>query len=151
MWFFSPGIWFSWTRTETLHTIKPSISDFASVEIDFARSAWSGKLFYYIFSKQIFFRSVNDIDLYTGGLCETPVADGLVGPVFACIIGKQFHNIRRGDRYWYETDMPDSSFSLGMYCSTGDYKELLPVLFARRTAEWNPYNKSFADNVREWW
>ncbi|OQV25326.1 Peroxidasin [Hypsibius exemplaris] len=61
---------------------------------------------------KVLYGSVNDIDLYSGGLSERHAAGSLVGPVFGCIIGKQFHNVRRGDRYWYELDMPDSSFTL---------------------------------------
>ena len=30
----------------------------------------------------IIFRSVNDIDLYTGGLAETPVSGAVIGPTF---------------------------------------------------------------------
>ena len=29
-----------------------------------------------------------DIDIYLGGLAETPVADGVVGDTFSCYIGK---------------------------------------------------------------
>nr|KAG5714322.1 hypothetical protein BaRGS_018539 [Batillaria attramentaria] len=44
----------------------------------------------------------DEIDLFTGGLSERPVPGGVVGPTFACIIGKQFRNIRLGDRFWYQ-------------------------------------------------
>ncbi|XP_060086064.1 myeloperoxidase-like [Ylistrum balloti] len=45
---------------------------------------------------------VNDIDLFAGLLSETPVSDGHVGPTLACLLGKQFQALKRGDRYWYE-------------------------------------------------
>lgn len=53
--------------------------------------------------KESFFRHVDDIDLYLGGISERSVPDGIVGPIFACIIGGQFHDLRRGDRLFYET------------------------------------------------
>jgi len=53
------------------------------------------------------YRSVDEIDLYAGGLAEKP-EDGIVGPTFACIIGKQFKVLMEGDRFFHHhTGGPD--------------------------------------------
>merc|ERR1712083_625971 len=52
------------------------------------------------------YRSVDEIDLFVGGLAEKP-EDGIVGPTFACIIGKQFRALMEGDRFFHHhTDGP---------------------------------------------
>lgn len=45
---------------------------------------------------------VEDIDVYAGGIAEIPQDGASVGPVFSCIIGQQFKDLKDGDRYWYE-------------------------------------------------
>ncbi|XP_053639505.1 salivary peroxidase/catechol oxidase-like isoform X3 [Cherax quadricarinatus] len=57
------------------------------------------------------YRHVDDIDLFPGGLAEKPVIRGLVGPTFACILGQQFLNLRRGDRFWFENGGQVSSLT----------------------------------------
>ena len=40
------------------------------------------------------YSSPEDMDLWTAGISERPLPGSMVGPTFASIIGKQFHNFR---------------------------------------------------------
>lgn len=78
--------------------------------------------FFLVFSLKVHFltlkcnsccsRSVDDIDFYIGGVSEKPISGAIVGPTFACILGRFFHDIKYGDRYFYETQQPEG-FSPG--------------------------------------
>ena len=50
-------------------------------------------------------------NFYIGGMAEKPVVGGIVGPTFACIIGQQFLNLRKGDRFWYENGNHPGAFT----------------------------------------
>ena len=41
---------------------------------------------------------VKDLELWSAGISEIPLQDRLIGPTLSCVIGRQFHNIRFGDR-----------------------------------------------------
>jgi peroxidase len=57
------------------------------------------------------YRHVDDIDLFSGGLLETPLANAIVGPTFGCIIGLQFEKLKKCDRFWFETPNPEVGFT----------------------------------------
>jgi len=42
-----------------------------------------------------------DIDIWTGGLAEVPVDGAIVGPLFQCLLGQQYHNLKFGDRFFF--------------------------------------------------
>jgi len=48
------------------------------------------------------YASVDDIDLWTGGLSEDALAGAHLGPLFHRIVVLQFQALRDGDRFWYE-------------------------------------------------
>jgi hypothetical protein len=47
--------------------------------------------------------TVDNIDLWVGGLAETHAPGASVGPLFQRIIADQFTRLRAGDRHWYES------------------------------------------------
>ncbi|BET01861.1 Animal haem peroxidase [Nesidiocoris tenuis] len=55
---------------------------------------------------------VDDVDLFPGGMTESALPGGVVGPTFGCIISMQFSKIRKCDRFWYENDREFTRFTL---------------------------------------
>ena len=59
------------------------------------------------------FQDVEDIDLFVGGLAERPLTGAVVGPTFGCLLGQQFQILKKGDRFWYENNIPPSAYTKG--------------------------------------
>lgn len=45
------------------------------------------------------YKHPDNIDVWLGGLVENLLPDSRIGPLFACLIGKQMKALRDGDRY----------------------------------------------------
>ena len=58
-------------------------------------------------------QNVGDIDLFIGGLSERPLSGAVVGPTFGCLLGQQFQILKKGDRFWYENNIPPSAMTKG--------------------------------------
>jgi len=52
--------------------------------------------------------SVDNIDLWIGGLAEDHLPNSSVGAAFTAILVDQFTRLRDGDRFWYENSLSDN-------------------------------------------
>ncbi|XP_040574499.1 salivary peroxidase/catechol oxidase [Lepeophtheirus salmonis] len=57
------------------------------------------------------YKSPNDIDLFTAGLAENSSDGSVLGDTFSCILGKQFENLKYGDRYFFTHSNQIGSFT----------------------------------------
>lgn len=57
------------------------------------------------------YADVRDVDLFVGGIHESPANGGLVGSTFGCIIDKQFTDLKKGDRLYFENGPSSTSFT----------------------------------------
>ena len=55
--------------------------------------------------------TVDNIDLWVGGLAEDHVAGGSMGETFRTILIDQFTRLRAGDRYWYQNTLSASEIA----------------------------------------
>lgn len=75
------------------------------------------------------FTNIDDVDLWTAGVHETPIEGALVGKTLACIISIHFARLKRADRFWYENPDPSVAFT------PGQLQEIRKVLMSRIVCE----------------
>lgn len=49
--------------------------------------------------------SIDNVDLWMGGVCEETQSDSQLGPLFTKIVAEQFRALRDHDRFWWERDL----------------------------------------------
>jgi hypothetical protein len=64
--------------------------------------------------------SVDDVDLWVGGLAEDHVRGSNLGQTFQRIVVDQFTRTRAGDRFWFERDLSRGELSMVRSTSLGD-------------------------------
>jgi peroxidase len=52
--------------------------------------------------------SVDDMDMWAGGLAEDPLPDGHLGELFYTVVRLQFEALRDGDRFWYQETLSNN-------------------------------------------
>jgi peroxidase len=73
----------------------PRVTSFAQITSDAALAA----------SLQSLYGTVDNVDLWVGGLAEDHAAGSNVGPTFQKILVDQFTRARDGDRFWYQSSL----------------------------------------------
>ena len=63
---------------------------------------------------QCYFSDVNDIDVFTGIMIEPLSKPAIVGPTIACILSRQFHALKYGDRFYFESIGNPNGFTQGI-------------------------------------
>uniref|UniRef100_A0A1B6LPE8 Peroxidase n=1 Tax=Graphocephala atropunctata TaxID=36148 RepID=A0A1B6LPE8_9HEMI len=109
--------------------------------------------------------SVEDVHLYLGGVLEELIPDTLVGPTFQCIIGQQFYQYMRGDRFYYENcglpwsftrDQLNEIYKMSvawMFCVTGDDIQTIQYETFQKPSKKNPIgscNQILAPDFSPW-
>lgn len=72
------------------------------------------KLLQVIAKLKTLYKKVDDVDLLVGGMAERHIDNGLLGPVFRCIVGEQFVRTRAGDKFFYDNANQPGSFTEGI-------------------------------------
>lgn len=61
---------------------------------------------------QSLYGTVDNIDLWVGGLAENHLPGSSVGPTFQRILVDQFTRVRDGDRFWYQRDLSGADLKM---------------------------------------
>lgn len=109
----------------------PRVNSFNQITSDPAKRA----------TLQSLYGSVNNLDLWVGGLAEDHAGQSSLGPLFTRIVADQFTRLRDGDRYWYQRDL---GWSDRRFVESSTLSELIQ----RNTGIFNLQDNVFVFNTR---
>jgi heme peroxidase len=69
------------------------------------------------------FTSVDQVDLWTGGLSEHHMAGAMIGETFGTIIANQFEALRDGDQFYFENQLDPTTVAMVKATSLSDIME----------------------------
>jgi peroxidase len=69
------------------------------------------------------FTSVDQVDLWTGGLSEHHMAGAMIGETFGTIIANQFEALRDGDQFYFENQLDPTTVAMVKATSLSDIIE----------------------------
>ena len=96
---------------------------------------------------KLIYDHVDDVDMFIGGISETPVPGALLGPTFQCIVGDQFKRLQHGDRFYYDNSVNPGKFTeeqlveirksnlARVHCDNGDNIKLMQPLAFRKPSQ----------------
>ncbi len=87
--------------------------------------------------------SIDNVDLFMGGLTEAHAAGAVVGPTFQAIIARQFRNLRDGDRFYWQNQPFDSATAATIGATT------LSQIIRRNTDTTNLADHAFIAATRQ--
>ena len=83
----------SWVRDQSVPCVgKKKVVKFHEKNIYISRNEWILIPFF----DDSTYKNVEDVDLFTGGLAEVPTKGAVVGPTFACLLGRQMYYYKTG-------------------------------------------------------
>jgi hypothetical protein len=74
------------------------------------------------------FRNIDDIDLVSGILVESPAEGTKMSPTLECILEYQFQRLRQSDRFWYENNDSTLRFTNGRSIIPQEHIDLVILL-----------------------
>jgi len=99
---------------------------------------------------KLIYKDVDDVDLFIGGISESSVPGGLLGPTFRCLVGDQFKRLQQGDRFFYDSTANPGKFTEAQLiqirhtslaritCDNGDQIHQIQPLAFRKPSPINP-------------